>query len=97
MTLNRIHITRAIADQLGYQLKEGRTLTGIIIEIIRRSLESGDEVWISGFGRFYIREKGERIGRNPATGEDKIIRARRVVRFRCFGKLRRKVNDRREK
>ncbi len=52
-----------------------------LIEIIKRTLESGEEVMISGFGKFAIREKRERRGRNPATGEDMVLKARRVVNF----------------
>jgi len=63
-----------------------------LIEIIKRTLESGEEVLISGFGTFQIKQKIARRGRNPATDEDMILPARRVVTFKCSGKLRDKVN-----
>ena len=63
-----------------------------LIEIIKRTLESGEEVLISGFGKFQIKQKRARRGRNPATDEDMILPARRVVTFKCSGKLRDKVN-----
>ncbi len=63
-----------------------------LIEIIKRTLESGEEVLISGFGTFQIKQKRARRGRNPATDEDMILPARRVVTFKCSGKLRDKVN-----
>jgi len=59
---------------------------------MKDTLESGEDVLISGFGKFCVREKSERRGRNPATGEDKMIRKRNVVAFRCSGRLRGKVN-----
>jgi integration host factor subunit alpha len=56
-------------------------------------LSSGEDVLISGFGKFCVKEKRDRKGRNPATGEDLMIEARRVVTFHCSGKLRKKINQ----
>jgi integration host factor subunit alpha len=56
-------------------------------------LSSGEDVLISGFGKFCVKEKRDRKGRNPATGEDIMIEARRVVTFHCSGKLRKKINQ----
>jgi integration host factor subunit alpha len=64
-----------------------------LIEIIKRSLESGEDVLVSGFGKFKVREKKARKGRNPATGEGVILDPRRVVTFHCSGKLRKKINQ----
>jgi len=55
-------------------------------------LESGEDVLISGFGKFCVKEKRKRRGRNPATGEDMMLAPRRVVIFRCSGKLRDRIN-----
>jgi len=63
-----------------------------LLEIIKKTLASGEDVLISGFGRFCVRGKAERKGRNPSTGEDLILSSRRVVTFRCSGKLRDRVN-----
>ncbi len=63
-----------------------------LIEIIKKTLESGEEVMISGFGKFATREKRERRGRNPATGEDMILEARRVVTFSASQRLRDLIN-----
>ena len=63
-----------------------------LLEIIKRTLESGEDVLISGFGKFSVKEKRERKGRNPATGKAMILDKRRVVVFRCSGKLRDRVN-----
>ena len=58
------------------------------LEIIKKTLESGDDVLISGFGKFCVRNKKERRGRNPATGDELMLRPRKVVTFKCSGKLR---------
>jgi len=63
-----------------------------LLELIKSSLESGDDVLISRFGKFCVKEKGERRGRNPATGEDMMMKPRKVVTFRSSGKLRNKIN-----
>jgi integration host factor subunit alpha len=63
-----------------------------LLEIIKSTLESGEDVLISGFGKFCVKDKNERKGRNPATGETAILPARRVVTFKCSGKLREKIN-----
>ncbi len=64
-----------------------------LLELIKKSLESGEDVLISGFGKFCVRQKEKRRGRNPATGDDLILDARRVVTFKCSGKLRKIIND----
>jgi integration host factor subunit alpha len=63
-----------------------------MLEIIKQALESGEDVLISGFGKFCVKEKRERKGRTPATGEDMMLAPRRVVTFRCSGKLRDTIN-----
>lgn len=64
----------------------------ITLKIIKSGLESGQDVLISGFGKFCFTEKKQRRGRNPATGQDMMLRPRRVVTFECSGKLRSKIN-----
>jgi integration host factor subunit alpha len=68
-------------------------LVETLIEIIKRSLEKGEDVLISGFGKFCVKNKKERRGRNPATGNDLTLRGRRVITFKCSGKLRNKINS----
>ena len=63
-----------------------------LLELIKFTLASGEDVLISGFGKFCLNEKRQRRGRNPATGEDMILAARRVVTFKCSGQLRDKIN-----
>jgi len=66
----------------------------ILLEIIKNMLESGDDVLISRFGKFCAKEKGERRGRNPTTGDLMVLRPRRTVTFQCSKRLREKVNGR---
>ena len=63
-----------------------------LLELIKFTLASGEDVLISGFGKFCVNDKRQRKGRNPATGEDMILAARRVVTFKCSGQLRDKIN-----
>ena len=92
MTLTKSDIIESIRSNNGLSEKQSSELVESIIETQKCKLESGEDVLISGFGKLCIKDKTERRGRNPATGEDKILRARRVVTFKCSGKLRERVN-----
>jgi integration host factor subunit alpha len=92
MTLTKSKITDAIAEQNGYTHKKSSETGETILELIESELASGEDVLISGFGKFCVKEKRERRGRNPATGENMMVAPRRVVTFRCSGKLRERVN-----
>ena len=92
MTLTKSHLIDAIADQNGFTRKNSSETVETILELIKSTLASGEDVLISGFGKFCAKEKRERRGRNPATGEDMVLGPRRVVTFRCSGKLRDKMN-----
>ncbi|MBC2710312.1 MAG: integration host factor subunit alpha [Desulfosarcina sp.] len=65
---------------------------GTLLEIIKSSLSAGENVLVSGFGKFCVKEKKKRKGRNPATGDEMMLDDRRVVTFKCSGKLRDKIN-----
>ncbi len=91
MTLTKSHLITAIAEQNGFTKKQSSETVETILEIVKFTLGSGEDVLISGFGKFCVKEKRERRGRNPATGEDMILAPRRVVTFRCSRKLREKV------
>ena len=93
MTLTRAHIVEAIAEQTGLPKYKSSEIVKILLELIKNSLESGEDVLISGFGKFCVKKKKERRGRNPATGEDMIMVPRRVVRFRWSRNLRNKINS----
>jgi integration host factor subunit alpha len=92
MALTKSHLIEAIAEQNGFTRKKSTQTIETILEIIKSTLASGEDVLISGFGKFCVKEKRERRGRNPATGEDMILEPRRIVTFRCSGKLRDKIN-----
>ena len=92
MALTKNVIIEQIQNSLGFPKNRSVEITKSLIELIKASLESGDDVLVSGFGKFCVKEKAERKGRNPATGEDAILSARRVVTFKCSGKLRERVN-----
>ena len=91
-TLTKADIIAAIQTENGYSLKKSTDIVGTLLEIIKSTLESGEDVLVSGFGKFQVKTKKERRGRNPATNEDLILPPRKVVTFKCSGKLRDKVN-----
>ncbi len=95
MSLTKSHLINAIAEQNGFTKKQSTETVETILELIKSELASGVDLLISGFGKFCVRDKRERRGRNPATGGDMILAPRRVVTFRCSGKLRERVNGER--
>ena len=92
MTLTKAHIAEAVAEQIGYPKNQSANTIEILLEIIKRTLESGEDVLVSGFGKFCVKEKHERRGRNPSTGEDMMLEPKRVVTFSCSRKLRDRIN-----
>jgi integration host factor subunit alpha len=92
MTLTKKEIIKAVSEENGFLKNQSTEIVESLIEVIKRSLASGDDVLVSGFGKFKVREKKVRKGRNPATGQDLILEPRRVVTFHCSGKLRKKIN-----
>ncbi len=92
MALTKADIVKDIMHRNGYTNNQATETVETLLEIIKKTLESGKDVLISGFGKFCVKDKKERRGRNPATGDDLMLRARKVVTFRCSGKLRDKVN-----
>jgi len=74
-------------NQLGYNKKDSTEIVETLLEIIKQSLEDGEDILISGVGKFTVQEKAPRRGRNPATGDDLMLDARKVVTFRPSGKL----------
>ena len=93
MTLTKAEIAEQVHNQLGRNKKESARMVEALFEIIKESLEEGKDVMISGFGKFSIRERGERTGRNPLTGDPIMLPTKKVVTFKCSGKLREKIND----
>jgi integration host factor subunit alpha len=93
MALTKEHIVNSIYNQLDLPKNKSIEVVESLLEIIKRTLESGEDVLISGFGKFCIKEKRQRKGRNPQTSDEMMLRARRVVTFRCSGVLRDKINS----
>jgi integration host factor subunit alpha len=92
MTLTKAHIVEAVAKQNGYPKNQSFETIEILLEIIKRTLESGEDVLVSRFGKFCVKEKKQRKGRNPATGKDMMLEPKKVVTFRCSRQLRDKIS-----
>ncbi|MFC1578243.1 integration host factor subunit alpha [Thermodesulfobacteriota bacterium] len=93
MTLTKSQITDAIAEQNGFTKKQSTETVETILEIIKSTLASGDDVLISGFGKFCVKEKKARRWRNHVTGEYQMLPPKRLVTFRCSRKLRDRINQ----
>ena len=92
MTLTKNQIIEEVMTRNGFSRKKSAETVEALLEIMKDTLASGEDVLISGFGKFCVKEKAERKGRNPATGEDMMLDARKVVTFKCSGKLRESIN-----
>ena len=93
MALTKSDIIHNVTKEAGLTKHKSANAVECVLEIIKNTLASGDDVLISGFGKFCVREKSERRGRNPATGDSLMLPARRVVTFKCSGMLRDRCND----
>jgi integration host factor subunit alpha len=93
MTLTKADLADLLFEQVGLNKRESKDMVEAFFEEIRTALESGDSVKLSGFGNFELRVKSERPGRNPKTGEDIPISARRVVTFHASQKLKGTVEE----
>jgi integration host factor subunit alpha len=91
MALTKADMAEHLFDELGLNKREAKDIVEMFFEEIRAALERGEQVKLSGFGNFDLREKKERPGRNPKTGEEIPITARRVVTFRPGQKLKQRV------
>jgi integration host factor subunit alpha len=91
MSLTKADIADRLFNEVGLNKREAKEFVDAYFEIIRQALESGENVKLSGFGNFQLRDKNQRPGRNPKTGEEIPISARRVVTFRPGQKLRARV------
>ena len=92
MSLTKTEIVEDLL-KIGFNRKKSVQMLENLLEIMKGSLEKGEDVLISGFGKFCVKEKRERRGRNPATGDDLILGKRKVVTFNCSSVLRDKFND----
>ena len=87
MALTKAQIVDTIQNHLGLSRKNSSDLVESLLEIMKKTLENGEDILISGFGKFCVKAKKERKGRNPATGDDMMLAPRKVVTFKCSNKL----------
>ncbi len=92
MPLTKAKLVESIHSQIGFTKNKSSETVETCLEIIKNTLESGEDVLISGFGKFCVKEKKERRGRNPATGNAMMLTPRKIVTFKCSGKLRDMIN-----
>ena len=92
MTLQKIHIAQKIADDCGFMKKEAIEVLEKLLEIMKKKLIAGEDIMVSGFGKWHVRSKRPRRGRNPKTGEQIIIDARRVVTWQYSPVLKKVMN-----
>ena len=93
MTLTKAELADLLYEQVGLNKREAKDMVEAFFEEVRIALEAGDSVKLSGFGNFELRKKSERPGRNPKTGEEIPISARRVVTFHASHKLKEQIQD----
>ena len=97
MTVTKSHLIDHLYGKSSFSREESSATIESLLEIIKRTLESGEDVLISRFGKFIVKEKSKRRGRNPATGNDLTLNARRIVTFKCSNNLREKLNVKKKK
>ncbi|MGB2928989.1 MAG: integration host factor subunit alpha [Desulfobacterales bacterium] len=93
MTLTKAQIVESIQNKIGFPRNKSYEVVETFLEIIKSTLQSGEDVMISRFGKFCVKEKKARKGRNPATGDVMMLEPRKVVTFNCSGKLRDRINS----
>jgi integration host factor subunit alpha len=92
MTLTKANIIDAIVEAKRFSRNKASETVETLLEIIKSTLASSEDVMITSFGKFCVNQKNERRGRNPATGDAIMLEPRKVVTFKCSGKLRDKIN-----
>ena len=92
MTITKANLINSVYNTTDFAKQESSAVVESLLEIIKRTLVSGEDVLVSGFGKFCLKDKKERRGRNPETGGDMKLRARRIVTFKCSNIMRDKIN-----
>ena len=92
MTITKAQLLDSITKQVDLSRAKSAEVTESLLEIIKKTLEDGEDILISGFGKFCVQEKRKRRGRNPQTGKDIMLGERRVVTFKCSRRLRDAIN-----
>jgi integration host factor subunit alpha len=93
VTLTKAHIVERLFANNLFTKGESAQIIETLFELVKQSLERGDDVLISGFGKFCVKEKHQRMGRNPQTGEPVMLPPRKVVTFKYSGVLKEKINQ----
>lgn len=91
-TITRVELAEAVYNSVGLSRVESQRFVEVVLEEITVAIEQGENVKLSGFGTFLVREKYERMGRNPKTGEEAIITPRRVLSFKASNLLKARMN-----
>lgn len=92
MTMTKAGLVDSVYERVGVSKKDAAEYVDVVLEIMKETLEGGDELKISGFGKFEVRYKGERIGRNPQSGVEIMIPRRKVLRFKVSQVLKDELN-----
>jgi integration host factor subunit alpha len=92
-TITRAHLSEAVYQEVGLSRNESADLVESVLNEVAESLSKGETVKISSFGSFSVRQKGQRVGRNPKTGEEVPIQPRRVLVFRASNVLKTRINE----
>jgi integration host factor subunit alpha len=92
MNITKASLMKSVCNNSNLPKRESISTVEALLETIKRTLASGEDLLISGFGKFCVKDKKERMGRNPQTGDDMMVDARRVVRFKCSNVMRDKIN-----
>jgi integration host factor subunit alpha len=92
MALTKADIVKAVQTEIGFTKHESISIVESLLETIKSKLVSGEDVLVSGFGKFCVQEKRARRGRNPVTGEDLMLAPRKVLTFKCSGNLKKRIN-----
>jgi integration host factor subunit alpha len=93
MALTKADIADSLSKELGMTKNRSFEVVETVLDLIKKTLGDGEDVLISGFGKFCVKDKKQRKGRNPQTGADMVLPPRRVVTFHCSGNLRNKINE----
>ena len=92
MTITKAHLTDSVHKGLGLPKSKSSQILGSLFEIMKATLGSGEDILISGFWKFCVKDNNDRRGKNPLTGKDMMLEARRVVTFKCSLPLKQKLN-----
>ena len=92
MTITKAHVSDSIHKGLGLPKSRSSAVVGSLFEIMKATLATGEDILISEFGKFCVKDKNDRRGRNPSTDDDMMLEARRVVTFKCSLPLKQKLN-----